>query len=372
MTLNIATINVRSIKSTVRAQAIFTLLENTNTDIFLLQECGLPFLTNYSKWQATWPRGPSIWSGSNENKADGVVVLVKNLHVKVKGSTVVSAGRALLTNLTYVGQDFKILNIYGPNDVHERCELLDNIQPHLMGRTPLVVAGDFNCVLERMGRQGAADDFRVDKSSVKLQTLYKDFRLEDCFKTLHPGEVGYTWFSSDRSRASRIDYVLTRDLTVSSAKLNPVFFSDHLMLACTLSFTTGVTIGKGFWKLNCLLLEDQKIVEKYRERYQDWQTLQDFFPIRAQWWEMVKGKTKSFFMVAGRRKRQKEERVMLGLQKRLNRLFNLTKEGCDFNEEIKEVKEDMKTRAYATSKGIMFRSRAREIEEGERCTRYFF
>lgn len=43
---------------------------------------------------------------------------------------------------------------------------------------------------------------------------------------------------------------------------------------------------------------------------------------------------------------------MVGLQKRLQRYFNLLNLGFDFNEEIK-------------SKGVILRSKEREIEEGE-------
>ncbi len=43
----------------------------------------------------------SIWSGSNFNKNDGVAILINNLNILVKGSTVVRDGRALLANLTF-------------------------------------------------------------------------------------------------------------------------------------------------------------------------------------------------------------------------------------------------------------------------------
>ncbi|XP_027869144.1 uncharacterized protein LOC114142200, partial [Xiphophorus couchianus] len=53
---------------------------------------------------------------------------------------------------------------------------------------------------------------------------------------------------------------------------------------CPPSLTSG-----GLWKLNRSLLEDQVLVGQYRERYREWQTLQDLYETRAQWWEMVKG-----------------------------------------------------------------------------------
>lgn len=319
-----------------------------------------------------WSPGPSIWSGSNLNKNDGVAILIKNPNILVKGSTVVREGRALLANLNFLGIDFNVLNVYGFTGKNDRYELLEDLQPHMLGRAPLVVAGDFNCVLSKKDRKRVGDDFKVDKTSVLLQGLVRDFNLVDCFKNVHQREEGYTWFSSDGAKASRIDYVFTRDCPPTDATVTPLFFSDHLMLSCTLSLPTGVTVGKGLWKLNCSLLEDEDVVKEYREQFSQWQTLQDFYDTRTQWWEMVKDRTRQFFMKIGRDKKNKEKRHMMGLQKRLQRYFNLLNNGFDFNDEIREVKKEMSVLSSFQSKGVLLRSKEREIEEGEKCTRYFF
>lgn len=298
MALTFSTINVRSVKSRVRAQSVLSCLNSFKSDVFLLQECGIPFLTHYREWEDMWPH-TSMWSGSNENKNDGVAILIKNPLVVVKGSTVVRDGRALLAHLTFMGQDFKLLNIYGFNDKNDRYDLLEDLQPHMLGRTPFILAGDFNCILRRKDRKRAGD-FKLDKTSVLLQGMYRDFKLEDCFKIMHPREEGFTWFSGDGTRASRIDYVFTRDCPPTDARLTPVFFSDHLMLSCTLSLPSGVTSGSGLWKLNCSLLQDRDLVREYREQYKEWQTLQDLHETRAHWWEMVKARTKIFFRQAGK------------------------------------------------------------------------
>ncbi|XP_057190687.1 uncharacterized protein LOC130554835 [Triplophysa rosa] len=211
--------------------------------------------------------------------------------------------------------DSRIVEI--KEEQNDRHELLEELQPHMLGRVPLVVAGDFNCILNRADRKGAGEDFKVDKTSVLMQSLVKDFKLVDCFKTLHPREVGYTWVSGDGAKASRIDYILTRDCPPTDAIVTPMYFSDHAMLSCTLSFTTGVTVGRGIWKLNCSLLQDEEIAREYREQFSQWQTLQDFFNSRAQWWEMVKDRTGHFFRKKGTQKKNTEKRRMLGLQKRL-------------------------------------------------------
>ncbi len=96
---------------------------------FYCKECGLPFLLNYREWEELWTPRLSIWSGSNFNKNDGVAILINNPNILVKGSTVVRDGRALLANLTFLGKDFNILNVYGFTEKKERYELLEDLQP---------------------------------------------------------------------------------------------------------------------------------------------------------------------------------------------------------------------------------------------------
>ena len=131
MSLTISTINVRSVRASTRAQSVLSLLNDLKSDVFLLQECALPFLKTYREWEQRWAAGPSLWSGSHHNRADGVAILIKNPDILVKGSTAVREGRALLANLTFLGKDFNILNVYGFNDKNDRYELLENLQPHI-------------------------------------------------------------------------------------------------------------------------------------------------------------------------------------------------------------------------------------------------
>ena len=162
--------------------------------------------------------------------------------------------------MTFIGQDFNLLNIYGFTEKHDRYDLLEELQSHMLGRIPLVFGGDYNCILNRNYRKRAERDFKIDKTSLLLQGICRDFKLTDCFKAIHPTEEGFTWFSGDGTRASRIDYFFTRCFPPTDARLTPVFFSDHLMLSCTLSPPVGVTFGEGLWKLNCSLLEDQETI----------------------------------------------------------------------------------------------------------------
>ena len=75
---------------------------------------------------------PSLWSGSHYNRADGV--LIRNPNILVKGCMVVREGWALLVYQTFLGTDFNILNIYDFNDKHDKYDLVEDLQPHMLGR----------------------------------------------------------------------------------------------------------------------------------------------------------------------------------------------------------------------------------------------
>ncbi|KAJ8361957.1 hypothetical protein AAFF_G00409120 [Aldrovandia affinis] len=260
--ISVATLNVRSLRSGLRAQSVLTFLEGVSADIICLQECGLPFRSSYGEWERKWPHGPSRSGvGQEENPADGVAVLVRNR----------------------------------------------------------------------------------DKTSFFFLGHGRDCRMVDVFRSLHPGREGFTWASADGSRASRIDFLFARGFVGVSASLAPVFFTDHSLLLCSLAVGPGVSVGRGAWRLNCSLLESQVVREAFRAQYAHWQTLQGLYGSRAEWWE----------------------------ERRLNRYFSLLHGGFDFRAEVEEVKREMAAIAARRSQSIIFRSKEREVDEGETCSRFF-
>ena len=90
----------------------------------------------------------------------------------------------------------------------------------------------------------------------------------------------------------------------------------------------------------------------FKQQYQDWQTLQGLYDTQAEWWEAVKGKF-VFFVRAGKERREKDKWVWAELQ-------------------VGEVRREKAALAEKRGREIMFRSREKEIEEGETCSRYFF
>lgn len=56
---------------------------------------------------------------------------------------------------------------------------LEDLQSYMLGRAPLVVAGDFNCVLSKKDRKRVGEDLALNKTSILLQGLVKYFKQLD-------------------------------------------------------------------------------------------------------------------------------------------------------------------------------------------------
>ncbi len=59
------------------------------------------------------------------------------------------------------------------------------------------------------------------------------------------------------------------------------------------------------------------------------------------WWENIKHKTESFFMVEGKRLASKKPEFQRRLRTKLQRHYNLSNFGLEVEEEIVQLKKDM-------------------------------
>uniref|UniRef100_A0A672QI54 Endonuclease/exonuclease/phosphatase domain-containing protein n=1 Tax=Sinocyclocheilus grahami TaxID=75366 RepID=A0A672QI54_SINGR len=114
--LSVTSINTRGLVDLVKCSSVFSFLYSEGHDIALLQECNIPYKSNYRPFQDRWKYGHSIWSGDNKNKSSGVVILFR-----------VVSGRLLYVDVKLNGIAFRIINVYCPPDLQERKEILKEI-----------------------------------------------------------------------------------------------------------------------------------------------------------------------------------------------------------------------------------------------------
>lgn len=157
-----------------------------------------------------------------------------------------------------------LITVYGPNqdDPEFYVQIFERVNEH--SNPYKLIGGDFNLSLDlNLDRKGAVTDHKTGSRWVVSQFM-NDYDMVDIWRLYHPEECQYTWFRKEPEVvASHLDFwLISGDLAplCDSTGLLPCFVSDHLSIYITLK-TNQQERGKGVWKLNNSLLDDENYVK---------------------------------------------------------------------------------------------------------------
>jgi len=131
--------------------------------------------------------------------------------------------------------------------------------------------------------------------------------------------------------------------------------------------------GRGYWKLNSTLLEEETYVKYLKEHISKWLEEYSIIKDKRVKWEILKFNIRNFSRKYGKEK-AKDRR---NNQKYLEEELKAAEEGLDhdFSEEkqaaYEELREELQEIDNKITEGIIIRSRVRWYEQGEKCTKYF-
>lgn len=247
----------------VKRRMVFSEVKKYKRSIICLQETHinsaiLPIV------KCQW--GHDLFVAGDSSQAGGLAILLsKDLHIRVEVIKMDRYHRFMIVRL-HKGEDSIILvNIYNPTAEFERLALLDRLERELIPflGEKFVFTGDFNVILkeklERMNYLGEV--IRNTKFRDELLLLLEGFDMVDPWRIRNPRKHLFTW--SRGNKASRLDYIFVSECLqgkISKILHVDVTFSDHRMIYMGLQTTEDYN-GKGFWKINNLLLENPKVVE---------------------------------------------------------------------------------------------------------------
>ena len=147
-----------------------------------------------------------------------------------------------------------------------------------------------------MDRCGSDPLDNSHESLSALRDLFARCCVTDIWRDLHPLAAGFTWESSNHSRASCIDLIGCPSVWVpflSSCNIVPCPFSDHTAVYPSLSPPVPIPSGPGRWKCNVSTLEDPELRTKIESFWMHWRTRQQFFPSVGKWWDKGKKQIKA-------------------------------------------------------------------------------
>ena len=91
--------------------------------------------------------------------------------------------------------------------------------------------------------------------------------LTDIFKTFHPNEEQYTFFSSAHGTFSRIDHILGHKSNLSKFKKTEIIsnvFSDHNAMRLGINYKKKTVRNTNTWRLNNTFLNNQYVTEEIK------------------------------------------------------------------------------------------------------------
>lgn len=152
----------------------------------------------------------------------------------------------------------------------------------------------------------------------------------------------------------------------------PVLFSDHVLVLCKVDTKVRVRFGDGLWKLNHTMLDDEEVCKKSEDLFETLVVRKGEYANILEWWDWMKVQVACFFKrISVQTARERRERENL-LIRRIHFLHQCRRMGLQVDEELEEVRVARIQLLEDKGKGIIFKAKIQDMEEGERCSRFFF
>ncbi|KAJ8035265.1 hypothetical protein HOLleu_22431 [Holothuria leucospilota] len=327
-----------------------------NADIIFLQETYLSTENDFKILKNLWG-APVYFSPSLSNHSGGVATLLSNrLSPIVSQVKKDSTGRCISLCYSFNGNRLRLCNIHAPNNPTERKKFIENLYMHTAGSNPIILGGDFNLVMDSIDSSSTSHYSTTFVGSDELNRVISTHSLIDSYRNIHPNSPGHTWSQSNKS--SRIDRIyLPVDFEISKAITSPFPYSDHNPVFITFSVqSTKIDNGRGYWKYNCALNENQSFCNDLRVQYQRWSSLKEGFNSLTDWWDNVKKRIKSLAIYHSSKVARENRSRLNNLQLR-----------C-----LSDDSNEIETLINKECKGAYIRSRVKYLEEGEKPSTFFF
>ena len=379
--LKLYSLNTRGLGEKVKRRSILHWIKTNysrNNGIVFLQETHSTKISE-KLWQRDWS-GQIYFSHGSCGSCGVAILFPKKLDVSVNHIINDTHGRFLLLDVTIDEQNFILINIYAPtkDKENEQIALLNDIKNVLVDYMDkiIIIGGDFNtCLNPDIDKSGGTKE-NVTKYSNQITEFNTEFNLIDIWRIRNPDKTRYTWRGQTRNGivSTRLDYWLISvhmiyDLVETD--IHPSIKTDHSMISLSFEIKNSLKKGRGFWKFNSDLLKETEYVHTIKALIADLKTKHADVTNKAFLWDFIKceirGATISFSSF--RSKQRKQQKLFL-----INQLKFLEQKldgGDDLKTEYEELKQELETINEYSATGHLIRSKAKWIEDGEKCTKYF-
>ena len=382
--------NCRGLGQFHKRRDIFSFLKDKDYSIYLLQDT---HFSNGIEDRVKQEWGYDSYFSSFSSNARGVAIMIKNnIEYKLIDLTKDINGNYLILRIKLFDKEFVIINLYGPNaDSPEFYVHLEEMIVNTGSFENCIIGGDWNLVL----------NFELDcfnyvrqnnvRASEKVLDLINNLNLVDAWRVENPDTRRYTWRRSTPLQQSRLDFFLISEDLVPFMKhidILPGYKTDHSLI------TVGLQFGeehkrKQFWKfnnsfladkdyldeINCLIKEIIKeyAVTPYNKDFLENISTEDicltvddqlFLDVLLM---KIRAKTISYASYKKKIRLEDEKRLL----QEIGNLEKIQNPNILEQELLKEKQEELTNIRDFRLRGVLLRSRARWVEDGEKVTSYF-
>ena len=385
--LRIISANCQGLRDINKRTDVLNYFRDIEPDILCLQDTH--WLSADEKLIKTLWAGECLLNGSQTN-ARGVAILInKTFEYKIASVERDMIGNLISVSLILNEFTIQIINIYAPNKDSPNFfkSLKEKIE--LSPSDYCIVCGDFNLVIDPKKDSYNYRHINNPQSRNCLIDTMNSLGLKDAFRFINNDARCYTWHKKNPVKRARLDYfIISENFTdrIEKCNVKPGYRSDHSYIELLVTLCK-FERGKGLWKFNCSLLKDKEylitvnnIIDREKLRYalpvynpDNITNLQDssieFTIPDSDFLEVlllqIRGETIRYASSLKKKTIRKEENLKQEIENMEKDLDSTNPVHLDLKKkELENIRKDKLN-------GIMIRSRAQWLSEGEKPSKYF-
>ena len=359
---------------------LFTFLKDKlfNNGIFFLQETHST-QSDEEKWQNEWG-GKLVFShGSSDSK--GVCIgFTKNFDAKLEKISCDNNGRIIIIDLILDDEKYLLINLYNANTESEQLNTINCLNNllsnhNLDGDYKPIFTGDLNFIFDtNLDALGGTPTLKT-KSLAAIFKLLDKLDVCDIFRIRHPNKKRFTFRQKNRNREivhRRLDYIFLSNCLQENAKkidVLPSFLSDHSPVLLTLGASKENKRGKGLWKFNNSLLQEDSFHDCIKNTITT--TLHDNSDSNPHLlWEFLKYEIRKS-SIKYSKDRSNLKKIDKQFHENIVQNFESNPNGSTLQEEYQNSKTWLDTWYDDKTKGAILRSKAEWYENGEKSSKFF-
>ena len=369
-TFRIITLNVRGLSNEKKRRAIFDKYRKI-TDLLVLQETHST--SEIEKlWENEWG-GKALFShGTNSARGIGIFMSKENFS-KMKSIQRDEAGRLLLCDLHHNDMILSIIALYAPNE--DNPGFFQRLRDMLEERSEhKIIIGDFNLVLN-VEKDRENTYCNNNNAKTQVENIMDQFCLQESWRTRNEDKREFSWIKKKQFpiKASRIDFALTStglDQKIGLIMYMVGIFTDHRALYICFELDP-FERGKGYWKFNCSLLQNREFLDKMNIVLDEICSSQEH-DTAIDRWEHLKFKVKETSTKFAKEQKAEQTLIISQLSEIVTEYESRLPLSKEENSMLEKTRIELEEATMDRIKGVMFRSKVKWYEEGEKNTRYFY